>query len=218
MDELKTNKILQGTIAIVILLGVLHYLNIVKLPFLPESGTETTPQVESFLGFGTDASDDTQPENLQQNQPSSVQNVVASSGVEFDEVNMPVKGIKTQTTSCYPQNTLKPDDLLPAEKSSDIKNFNEANPVGEGILKGVNFLDAGYHVGVNTVGQSLRNANLNLRAEPPNPQVKVSPWMNSTIAPDLSRKSIDDETVCNAQSSGGILNGFDSGNVPAPAM
>ena len=217
MNELKTNKLLQGVIAVVILLGVLHYLNIVKLPFLPESGTETTPQVENFLGFGAESSEDTPSEDAQQIQ-QPVQNVVASSGVEFDEVNMPVKGIKTQTTSCYPQNTLKPDDLLPAEKSSDIKNFNEANPVGEGILKGVNFLDAGYHIGINTVGQSLRNANLNLRAEPPNPQVKVSPWMNSTIAPDLARKSLDDETVCNAPSSGGVLNGFDSENVAAPAM
>ena len=101
-------------------------------------------------------------------------------------------------------------------QSKQIQDFNNTYPVGEGILKGVNFLDAGFHVGVNTIGQSLRNANLNLRAEPPNPQVKVSPWMNSTIAPDLSRKSLDDETVCNARPSSGTLNGFDgNGSLPA---
>ena len=68
---------------------------------------------------------------------------------------------------------------------------------GEGILKGVNFLDAGFHVGVNTVGQSLRNANLNLRAEPPNPRVQVSPWMNTTIDEDLTRRPLGTEGVCN---------------------
>ena len=77
----------------------------------------------------------------------------------------------------------------------DLKLANkihEQNPDGEGILKGVNYLDATYHVGVNTVGQSLRNANLNLRAEPPNPRVAVSPWLNSTIDTDLSRKTLGD--------------------------
>ena len=73
-----------------------------------------------------------------------------------------------------------------------------AKPVGEGILKGVNLLDAGYHVGVNTVGQSLRNANQQLRSEPPNPQVSVSPWLNTTIGPDLSRKPLEEGEGCAA--------------------
>ena len=83
-------------------------------------------------------------------------------------------------------------------KDLEIQQFNKEQPTGEGILKGVNFLDAGFHVGVNSVGQSLRNANLNLRAEPPNPRVNVSPWMNTTIGPDLSRQPLDDTDVCGA--------------------
>ena len=54
---------------------------------------------------------------------------------------------------------------------------------------------------MNTIGQSLRNANLNLRAEPANPRVSVSPWLNSTIDPDLSRLTLDDDFVCNAGSN-----------------
>ena len=46
------------------------------------------------------------------------------------------------------------------------------------------------HVGVNTIGQSLRNANLQLREEPPNPQDNVSPWLNTTIDRDLTRKPL----------------------------
>tara|TARA_Y100000389_G_scaffold141300_1_gene139151 strand:+ start:160 stop:777 length:618 start_codon:yes stop_codon:yes gene_type:complete len=124
-----------------------------------------------------------------------------------------VNNLQTDKTSCYPQNTLTPADLLPSGQSKQIQDFNNQYPVGEGILKGVNFLDAGFHVGVNTIGQSLRNANRNLRAEPPNPQVKVSPWMNSTIAPDLARKSLNGETVCNQNSSSDIGGMGDMGDM-----
>jgi len=109
-----------------------------------------------------------------------------------------VSGIKTPTRSCYPQNTLKPDDLLPQDKKNDVNNFNKEYPVSEGILKGVNFLEAGYQVGVNTVGQSLRNANQQLRSEPPNPQVNVSPWQNTTIGPDLARRPLEAGEDCYA--------------------
>jgi hypothetical protein len=109
-----------------------------------------------------------------------------------------VSGIKTPTRSCYPQNSLKPDDLLPQDKKNDINDFDKNNPVSEGILKGVNFLEAGYQVGVNTVGQSLRNSNQQLRSEPANPQVNVSPWQNTTIGPDLGRRPLESGEDCYA--------------------
>jgi hypothetical protein len=114
-----------------------------------------------------------------------------------NETFLPVEGIRSAPSSCYPQNTLTPKDLLPQGKEEEIEQWDENNPAQEGILKGVNFLDAGFHVGVNTVGQSLRNANLNLRAEPPNPRVQVSPWMNTTIDEDLTRRALGTEGVCN---------------------
>ena len=132
-----------------------------------------------------------------------------------DEVNQPVQGIQTVPSSCYPQNTLKPADLLPEGEAAAIQNFSETVPnAGEGILKGVNFLDAGFHVGVNTVGQSLRNANLNLRAEPPNPRMQVSPWMNTTIDVDLMRKPLSDDSACNKAPPGSAPAGAPAG-VPA---
>lgn len=68
---------------------------------------------------------------------------------------------------------------------------SEVNPSGVGDLVGKNLLNAGFHIGVNTQGCSLRNANRGLRSEPPNPQVQVSPWLQTTICPDLHRKSLD---------------------------
>ena len=58
-------------------------------------------------------------------------------------------------------------------------------------LQNINFLDATTRIGVDTVSSSLRNANYQLRSEPPNPRDSDSPWMNSTIDPDLERKSLE---------------------------
>ena len=159
---------------------------LVGLYLLRETCGIKLPFIDSFEGY---ADSNVNVENV----PS---NVVASEGLGKNERFLPVSGMNRTPTSCYPQNTLTPDDLLPKSKSQQIKDFNNANPTGEGILKGVNYLDAGFHVGVNTVGQSLRNANLQLRSEPANPQVNVSPWMNTTIGPDLERKPLEDENVC----------------------
>ena len=110
------------------------------------------------------------------------------------EGQLAVKGIRTPST-CYPQETLKPEDLLPGDESRAIQEFNSMKPAADGIMQ-VSLLEAGQHVGVNTVGQSLRNANRQLRSEPPNPQVNVSPWQNTTIGPDLIRRPLEISESC----------------------
>lgn len=93
------------------------------------------------------------------------------------------------SNDCFPKDKLSAEDLLP--KDSANSKWSQVNPSGQGELKNANFLNAGYHVGVNTIGSSMRNANLQLRSEPPNPQIKVSPFMNSTIMPDLNRRPLE---------------------------
>lgn len=88
----------------------------------------------------------------------------------------------------FPKDQLTAEELLPQDNSS---LWAQVNPSGEGSLKDRNFLQSGYHIGINTVGQTLRNANLQLRSEPPCPQVRVSPFLNSTIEPDVSRKPFE---------------------------
>lgn len=124
--------------------------------------------------------------------------IMASEGPTKDSGPLPVQGLGRTPSTCYPQPTLKAADLLPKEDSAAIQEFNIAKPAGEGILQGVNMLDSGFHVGVNTIGQSLKNANRQLRAEPPNPQVAVSPWMMSSIGPDLMRRPLEDGEGCAA--------------------
>ena len=91
---------------------------------------------------------------------------------------------------CYPRDQLTPSELLPKDPNSV---WAQQNPMGTGSLKGKNFLSAGALIGVNTVGQSLRNANHQLRSEPPNPQVPVSVFYNSTIEPDTNRRDLEIE-------------------------
>jgi len=89
---------------------------------------------------------------------------------------------------CYPRDQLTPGELLPKDPNS---TWAQQNPMGTGSLKGKNFLSAGALIGVNTVGQSLRNANHQLRSEPPNPQVPVTVFNNSTIEPDTNRRDLE---------------------------
>lgn len=90
--------------------------------------------------------------------------------------------------SCSRQPVVNPDELLPKDENSQ---WAQLNPRGNGELNNVNLLQAGYLYGMNTVGSSLRNANLQIRSEPPNPQVQVSPWLNTTIEPDLMRTPLE---------------------------
>lgn len=81
-----------------------------------------------------------------------------------------------------------PASLLPTDANNE---WSMLNPVGAHDLKNVSLLKAGYHIGINTVGQSLRNPNLQVRSEPPNPQFNVGPFNNSTIGPDLLRPTFE---------------------------
>ena len=97
-------------------------------------------------------------------------------------------GAAEAPAGCYPRDQLTPSELLPRDMNSI---WAEQNPMGPGSLKGKNFLSAGALIGVNTVGQSLRNANLQVRSEPPNPQVAVSIFNQSTISPDISHRPLE---------------------------
>lgn len=89
---------------------------------------------------------------------------------------------------CYPKDVLSSAELLPRDTDS---TWAQSIPANQGSLTDQNFLNAGYHIGVNTVGQTLRNANRQLRSDPPCPRVKVSPFLQSTIEPDTNRRPFE---------------------------
>lgn len=98
-------------------------------------------------------------------------------------------GVSNSANSAVSMNKAiaNPADLLPADSNS---SWASLNPVGD--LKNVNLLNPTQVVGVNTQGSSLRNANLQLRSEPPNPRMNTNcPWNVSTIEEDKLRKPLE---------------------------
>ena len=91
-------------------------------------------------------------------------------------------------SDCFPKDRLTAEDLLPSDAANS--RWAQINPAGQGDVKDQNYLTAGYHIGIDTIGQSLRNPSYDLRAEIPNPQQSVSPWMQTTIGPDMNKKSL----------------------------
>ena len=109
-----------------------------------------------------------------------------------NEVYASTTGIATTTPglppSCSKVGITKPDELLPKDQNNE---WAKLNPSGNADLNNVNMLSSGFHAGIDTIGSTLRNANLQVRSEPPNPTTKVSPWMNTTIEPDLMRVPLE---------------------------
>lgn len=89
---------------------------------------------------------------------------------------------------CPPRDKLVASDLLPGDANS---MWAQNSPAGTGDAKDVNYLNAGFHIGANTVGASMKNPSYDLRSEPANPRQQVSPWMQSTYEP-LPRRKLEE--------------------------
>lgn len=83
-----------------------------------------------------------------------------------------------------------PSDLLPADANSQWASLNPTSMNQNDILA-ADMLQAGYHVGLDTIGQSMKNANLQLRSDPPIPKQNVGPWNQSTYEADISRQPLE---------------------------
>jgi hypothetical protein len=188
MSWCKKNPRKCGAVVLVAVF-VLNYLDVINLSRMWDSLLEMLSLKDGFTNAGGGGV----PSGVLNAMPDMAAPVAAEEGAQ--EGQLAVKGLTRTPATCYPQQTLKPADLLPASESQAIQEFNSTAPVAEGIMAG-NLLDAGSHIGVNTVGQSLRNANRQLRSEPPNPQVNVSPWQNTTIGPDLQRRPLEIAESC----------------------
>lgn len=80
-------------------------------------------------------------------------------------------------------------DFLPKEINNDWfdTDFSQAKQ----NLKDDNLINTDrYVIGINTVGQSLKNASYDIRGTVPNPKFTVSPWNNSTYEADLNIKPL----------------------------
>ena len=98
-------------------------------------------------------------------------------------------GLDQGPGGCFPKDQLTSADLMPREDAG--KGWSDSNPPVPGQLSDKNFLESGHHYGLNTVGQSLKNPNLQLRSDPLIPQKSVGPWNQSTITADTNRRPFE---------------------------
>jgi hypothetical protein len=180
---MNNNGLLQILIVIAITLAILYGINyLTSQPTIFNQG-----EVSASPDTGKLEADESPvtSENMTTGYRQSSRQPGAYPGTEMG--NNTASGLETSQSGC-PNNTLTPDDLLPKDESSA---WAQQHPAGSGSLAGKNWLQAGQHVGIDTVGQTLRNANLQIRSEPPNPRLMVSPWLNSTIEADTNRRPFE---------------------------
>jgi hypothetical protein len=197
------------TLAIVIILGLVAIFLIYWFAIRNKSGSNVNVQQQE--GYENEGNGEEDDEDLQENfevrmskkdedkkRFSEAQNYPPESrrpmngdlvgeGNQAEFSNNPAVQ-QLRQAACFPKEMLTPEELKPQDNSS---LWAQVNPAGEGSLKGRSFLQAGHNIGINTVGQTMRNANLQIRSEPPNPQVSVSPWNQTTIEPDTARKPLE---------------------------
>jgi len=166
--DFEKNIVLYSFIIIIIILGVYYYYNHINKKSKGYEGNTSTPN---------SAYSNNSNKPPQASQPLG-QNEVYSS-VNFNNNSQPM-------VNC--NKSQNPSDLLPKDTNS---NWASLNPQGKGDLSNINLLKSGYHLGIDTIGQTLKNANLQIRSEPPNPQLNVGPWNQSTITPDFMRPPLE---------------------------
>jgi hypothetical protein len=160
---------LIGLLALIfVVLAVSHYSNKKGMDLDTMDNNTANLQMNSGVQAANPLGDNETPSTVPGGGDASISNVVGA--------------------SCTKQPVLPPGDLLPKDNNNE---WAKLNPTANGGMAGINLLQAGSLAGINTVGSSLRNANLQVRSEPPNPQVNVSPWSNTTIEPDLMRTPLE---------------------------
>ena len=183
MDLLKNLKKLRMEHGILFLIGVLFLVYLIYSYSMNKSmGPEQMSDRKNQEMFS----------QQQMAAPQSGGAVQPSQPLGQNETYASATGMATSTQglppSCSKSPVADPSELLPKDTNSQ---WAQLNPSGSGDLENVNLLRSGYHMGIDTVGNSLRNANLQLRSEPANPQANVGPWNNTTIAPDTMRVPLE---------------------------
>ena len=79
-------------------------------------------------------------------------------------------------------------EYLPAEENNNW--FDTSFSMAQSVDKDNLINTEKYVIGVDTVGQSLKNPTYDLRGTIANPKYNVSPWMNSTYEPDYNVKPL----------------------------
>lgn len=102
--------------------------------------------------------------------------------------NAPSNAASNSNSGYALQPVADPSELLPKDQNSQ---WAQLNPINNGNIQTPDLLQAGYHIGLDTIGQTLKNANLQLRSDPIIEKRDVGPWNNSTYEADYGRVPLE---------------------------
>lgn len=125
-------------------------------------------------------------------QPIQSKQVAAASSAVLEPSTLAGAQNGASSTGTYAlQQVANPADLLPKDANSQWAALNPSamNTAGGPIAP--DLLQAGNLIGLDTVGQTLKNANLQLRSDPVIVKQNVGPWNNSTYEADLGRVPLE---------------------------
>jgi hypothetical protein len=128
------------------------------------------------------------PFNYEPNDDSGIETALLENAFELPvpKVN---EAIKDTVVNTQKNNVDKYDarDFLPKEDNPEW--FDDDFSQAKYNLNNDKLINTDrYVIGINTVGQSLKNASYDIRGTIPNPKFTVSPWNNSTYEPDYNIK------------------------------
>jgi hypothetical protein len=105
-------------------------------------------------------------------------------------VSAPPATVAAPSAGYASQSVANPADLLPKDANSKWSALNPTS-MNSGDILMPDLLQAGYHIGLDTIGQTLRNPNLQLRSDPIIAKADIGPWNQSTIEPDYGRVPLE---------------------------
>lgn len=88
--------------------------------------------------------------------------------------------------NCEPEDLFDVDKYLPQELNDDWFEV-QPEPIS---VKNRHLINITKPIGVNTIGTSLKNASYDIRASPACPKMVISPFLNSSIEPDINLKPL----------------------------
>jgi hypothetical protein len=131
-----------------------------------------TQNVNTFLPFDADYNNGADIESAFQNNVDASKNVI--SAVDINKQN-----VKDYDAKDFLPKEIN-DQWFDTDFSQAKTNINDDKLINT----------ERYVIGINTVGQSLKNASYDIRGTIANPKFSVSPWNNSTYEPDYNIKPL----------------------------
>lgn len=190
-DKFVSRLLLIGIAVVILAILITQYMNTGKATQAAVKPTSSPmiPSTTLFANPGTEYFSQKPIDQEEKQAAPKIDNVMpneASSNEMYKAVDFNVESKIQNQNDCSPRDKNTVQDLLPKDAANS--KWAQANPAGTGSITDQNFLNSSYLAGINTVGQTLKNPNYQIRSDPPIEKQNIGPWQQSTIEYDVNRR------------------------------